>query len=88
MKAQDQSGICLIAVCADAHSAGLSTLLLCFSRMDHSGPKRTASSTRATIGIRICYPLNISIKFFFCNVLVLAILFFTSGNGIHNLALR
>ena len=46
------------------------------------------SSTRATIGIRICFPLNISIKFFFCNVLVLAILFFTSGNGIHNLALR
>ena len=25
---------------------------------------------------------------YICNVLVLAILFFTSGNGIHNLALR
>ena len=48
MIAKDQSGICLVLIHADAHSAGLSSLLLCLTRMDHSGPQCSACRIQTT----------------------------------------
>ena len=46
--AKDQSGICLVLIHADAHSAGLSSLLLCLTRMDHSSPQCSACRIQTT----------------------------------------
>ena len=52
MKRQNQPGIRLIFIQADAHAAGLSSLLLCIPVVNHAGAKRSARGIKTSRNYR------------------------------------